>query len=179
MTPYAIIIKQNRAVLQQSLMLWQRRYGILSGKKFLFSSIPLISVFSVIYAAVTVIFESGFSLISLFSGIVMNMLILAFLMYLTALKTVKDYALTAREENVQLLINEDTLEITTAFSKEVVPFGEIELCFEKNFLLTVITDKNAFPLGISKMHFVKGDYDTFTSLLKSKVPYVYEKRGEN
>ena len=179
MIPYAIVIKQNKIVLQQSLMLWQRKYGILSGKKFVLSAIPLLSVFAVIYAAVTVIFESGFSVFSFFSGILMNMLILAFLMYLTAVKTVKDYAATAKEENIQLLLTGDSLEITTAFSKEIVPYGEIDLCYEKNFLLTVVTDKNSFPLSVSKMHLVKGDYDTFTSLLKSKVPYIYEKRGEN
>ena len=179
MIPYGIVIKQNRMVLQQSLMLWQRKFGILSGGKFIASSIPFLSVFAVIYAAVTVIFEKEFSVFSLFGGIVMNMLLMAFLMYLTATKIVKEYAATAREENIQLVLTEDTLEITTAFSKEVVPYSEIDLCFEKNFLLTVITDKNAFPLCVSKMHFVKGDYDTFTSLLKSKVRERYEKRGEN
>ena len=29
MIPYGIVIKQNRVVLQQSLMLWQRKFGIL------------------------------------------------------------------------------------------------------------------------------------------------------
>ena len=160
-------------------MLWQRKYGILSGGKFVFSAIPLLSVFAVIYCGATIIFESGFSMLLLFSGILMNMLLLAFLMYLTATKTVKEYAATTREENIQLVLKEDCLEITTAFSKEVVPYNEIDLCFEKNFLLTVITDKNAFPLCVSKMHLVKGDYDYFTSLLKSKVSDRYEKRGEN
>jgi len=179
MIPYGIIIKQNRIVMQQSLLLWQKRFGLLSPSKFVASSIPLLSAFAVVYSIATVVFESSFSPIALFTGILMNMVLLAFLMYLTAVKTVKDYAATTREENIQLVLNEDTLEITTEFSKEVVPYNEIDLCFEKNFLLTVITDKNAFPLSISKMHFVNGEYDMFVSLLKSKVPGRYEKRGDN
>lgn len=179
MIPYGIVIKQNRVVLQQSLMLWQRKFGILQGGKFVLSSIPLLSAFAAVYCAVTVAFEKDFSAASLFGGILMNMLLLAFLMYLTAVRTVKEYAATAKEENIQLVLNEDSLEITTAFTKEVVPYSEIDLCFEKNFLLTVITDKNALPLCISKMHLVKGNYDTFTSILKSKVNERYEKRGEN
>ena len=83
-----------------------------------------------------------------------------------------------REENIQLVLTESTLEITTEFSKEVIPYNEIDFCFEKNFLITLITDKNNFPLSISKTHFIKGDYDTFTSLLKSKIPGAYVKKGE-
>lgn len=179
MIPYGIIIKQNRIVMQQSLIFWQKRFGFLSPGKFVASAIPLLSVFAVIYSAATVVFESGFTPLTLFIGIAMNMGLLAFLMYLTAIRTVKEYAATTREENIQLVLTEDTLEITTEFSKEVVSYNDIDLCFEKNFLLTVITDKNTFPLSISKMHFLNGDYDTFVSLLKSKVPDRYEKRGEN
>ncbi len=178
MTPYGIIVKQSRAAMQQSYVFWQRRYGLLSAKKFVASSIPVLSVFAVIYCAITVIFQKELSAISLFGGIIMNMLLIAFLMYTNALRTVKEYAHTAREERLQLVLNEDTIEITTAFSREIVPYSEIELCFEKNFLITLITDKNAFPLSISKTHFINGDYDSFTSLLKSKIPDAYVKKGE-
>lgn len=178
MIPYGIIIKQNRTSMQQSYIFWQRKYGLLSGKKFIAAVIPFLSVFAIIYCGVTVVFEKNFSLISLFSGIVMNMLLVAFLMFASAMKTVKEYAFTAKEENIQLVLNEDTLEITTAYSKEVVPYNEIELCFDKNFLLTIITDKNAFPLSISKMSFITGDYEVFTSILKGKLAHRYVKKGE-
>lgn len=179
MIPYGIIIKQNRIMLQQSLLFWQKSYGILTPKRFVASAIPLLSVFAVVYCGTTVIFEKGFSLLELFTGIFMNMGFLAFLMYLTAMKTVKDYAATAREEKIQLVLTEEALEITTEFSKEVVPYNEIDLCFEKNFLLTVITDKNAFPVCVSKMHVINGNYDIFVSLLRSKASARYVKRGEN
>lgn len=178
MTPYGIIVKQSRAAMQQSYIFWQKKYGLLSGKKFIASSIPVLSIFAVVYCAVTVIFEKEASALSLFSGIIMNMLLIAFIMYSNAIRTVKEYALTAREEKLQLVLNEDTIEITTAFSKEIIPYSEIELCFEKNFLITIITDKNAFPLSITKTHFLTGDYDTFTSILKSRIPAAYVKKGE-
>ena len=104
---------------------------------------------------------------------------LGFLMYLTVFKTVKDYAATARTERIQLVLTEDTLEITTDFSKEIIPYNEIDFCYEKNFLLTLITDKNSFPVSVSKVHVEKGDYDTFVSLLKSRITGRYEKKGEN
>ena len=178
MAPYGIIVKQSRAAMQQSYIFWQRRYGLLSGKKFIATAIPVLSLFAVIYCAITVLLEKEASAFSLFSGICMNMLLIAFLMYANAMRTVKEYALTAKEERLQLVLNEDNLEITTAYSKEVIPYSEIELCFEKDFLITLITDKNNFPLSISKTHFIMGDYDTFTSLLKSRIPSAYVKKGE-
>lgn len=179
MIPYGIVIKQNRIVLQQSLLLWQKKYGLLKMSKFVASAIPLLSLFAIAVCAATVLLEKSFSAFDIFSGILMNMLLVAFIMYTTALKTVKDYAAATKEENIQLVLKEECIEITTEFSKETIPYDEIELCYEKNFLLTLITDKNAFPLCVSKMHFVKGDYDTFVSLLKSRLPHKYEKRGEN
>jgi len=145
MIPYGIIIKQNRIVMQQSLLFWQKRFGLLSPSKFVVSAIPLLSAFAVVYGIATTVFESDFSPAGLFIGILMNMTFLAFLMYLTAVRTVKEYAATAKEENIQLVLTEDTLEITTEFSKEAVPYNEIDLCFEKNFLLTVIPIKMRFP----------------------------------
>ena len=179
MLPYGIVIKQNRIVLQQSLTVWQRKYGLLKTSRFVVSAIPLVSVFAVLYSAAVIIFEKDFSFVSFAGGLAINMSFLAILMYVTALKTVREYASTVREEKLQLVLKENVLEITTEFSKEVVPYEEIDLCYEKDFLLTLITDKNSFPVSVSKMNFVKGNYDIFVSLLKSRIPDRYEKRGEN
>ena len=179
MLPYGIIIRQNRLVLQQSLTVWQKKYGILKPGKFIASVIPVLCAFAVLFSAASVIFEKDFSVLTLLTGLGMNTVFVAFLMFLSALKTVREYAATAKEEKIQLVLKEDNLEITTEFTKEIIPYSEIDLCYEKNFLLTVIYDKNSFPLSVSKMHFVKGSYDIFVSLLKSRIPDRYEKRGEN
>lgn len=179
MIPYGIVIKQNRLVLQQSLIVWQKKFGLLNLSKFIGSAIPLLSVFAVILCVVTVIFQESFNIITLISGILLNVFFIGFLMYLTAFKTVKEYAATSKSEKIQLVLNEETLEITTEFSKEVVPYNEIDFCYEKDFLLTIITDKNNFPLSVSKVHVDKGDYDMFVSLLKRKIPGKYVKKGEN
>ena len=138
MIPYGIVIKQNRLVLQQSLIVWQKKFGLLKLSKFIGSAIPLLSVFAVILCVVTVIFQESFNIITLISGILLNVFFIGFLMYLTAFKTVKEYAATAKSEKIQLVLNEETLEITTEFSKEVVPYNEIDFCYEKDFLLTII-----------------------------------------
>ena len=179
MIPYGIVIRQNKIVMQQSLILWQKKYGLLRPGKFIASAIPFISAFIVILSAAVMLFQKSVSPVTAIGGVIFNTGIIALMMYFTAMKTVREYAATTREENIQLVLTEDALEITTEFSKEIIPYGEIELCYEKNFLLTIITDKNAFPISVSKMHFLKGNYDTFVSLLKAMLPDRYEKRGEN
>ena len=179
MIPYGIIIKQNRLVMQQSLMVWQRKFGLLNPVKFILSAIPLLCIFACIFSAASFLFEKEFSLFVFFGDLVMNLGILALLMFFSAVKTVREYAATAKEEKIQLVLTQEALEITTEFTKETVPYSEIDSCFEKDFLLTVISDKNNFPVSVSKMHVEKGSYDVFVSLLKSRIPDRYEKRGEN
>ena len=179
MIPYGIIYRLNKRALQQSYIVWQKKYGLLSPKKFISVITPMISVFYVIFCAASVIFDKEINLYILLSDVLMNGLLLAILAYLDCVKAVREYAVSMNEENIQLVLKENELEITTAFSKEIVPYSEIDFCIEKDFLLTVITDKNTFPLSVPKMSVLKGNYDNFTSLLKSKVSDRYRKKGDN
>lgn len=179
MLPYGIIIKQNRIAMQQSFTVWQKKYGILSPRKFISVSAFILTLFVIIFSTVLFVTEKEFSLFFFASELVISFMIVASFMYLTAMKTVREYATSMKEERIQLVLKEEALEITTEFTKEIIPYNELDFCFEKDFLLTLITDKNNFPLTVSKTGLEKGDYDTFCSLLKCRIPNKYEKRGEN
>lgn len=179
MLPYGIVIRQNRIVLQHSLLIWQKKFGLLKPSNFIRTVLPYICLFTVIFSVVSY-FTSGEITPLTFAGeLILNTALVSSFMFLNAVKTVKDYAATMKEEKIQLVLKEDVLEITTEYTKEVVSYKDIALCYEKDFVVTVICDKNNFPVSISKMHFVKGNYDIFVSHLKNRLPYVYEKRGEN
>lgn len=179
MLPYGIIVKQNKIAMQQSLMVWQRKYGLLRPGKFLSVSAFIITLFVIIFSTVLYVTEKEFSVYMFASELIMSLMIVITFMFLTAVKTVREYATNMKETKIQLILREETVEITTEFSKEVVPYNEIDLCYEKDFLLTLIYDKNNFPVSLSKTSFEKGNYDTFCSLLKCRIPNKYEKRGEN
>lgn len=179
MIPYGIIIKQNRIIMQQSLVIWQKKFGLLKPSKFIATAVPLICLFTVMFSVVSYFTSTGLTP-AIFAGeLILNTALICVFIFLSAVKTVREYAAAMKEEKIQLVIKEDVLEITSEFSKIIVPYEDIAFCFEKDFVVTLMCDKNTFPVAISKMHFIKGDYDTFVSLLKSRLPGKYEKRGEN
>lgn len=179
MLPYGIIIKQNRIIMQNSLVIWQKKFGILKPSKFLGTAVPLICAFTVLFSAVSYFTSEGLTPLMFVSELLLNAVLIVTFMLLNAIKTIREYAATMKEDRIQLVLKEDVIEITTEFSKEVVPYEKIDLCFEKNFVVVLMCDKYSFPIAISKMHFEKGNYDVFVSHLKSKLPGKYEKRGEN
>ena len=100
-------------------------------------------------------------------------------MYTTAMKTAREYAAAIKEQRMQFVLKEDVIEITTEFSKTVIPYDKIDFCFEKDFLVTLIFDRYDFPFSIPKTCIEKGNYDLFVNILKSKIPDRYVKKGEN
>lgn len=179
MLPYGIIIKQNKMLTQQSFIVWQRKYGILKTSKLLSMSAPLIALFIVIYFAVSFFVTENFSILGFAINLIISLFLIISFIIPTAIRTIKEYGENIKEERVEIILREDVMEITTEFTKEVVPYSEIDCCYEKDFLITLMCDKNNFPVSISKMYFEKGSYDVFVSLLKSRIPNKYEKRGDN
>lgn len=179
MLPYGIIIRENRLTLQQSFIIWQRKFGFLKADKFLKISLPIILSIMALSLVFLFVFDKNIDIITLLYTLVLVIGFSASYFYLSAMRTVREYAENTKERRVQVVLKEEVLEITTDFSKEVIPYKEIDCCFEKDFLVTLIYDKKSFPLSIAKTNFEKGNYDVFVSLLKSKLPGRYEKKGEN
>lgn len=179
MLPYGIVFKQNRQTMQQALTVWQKKFGLLKADNIIKKSILPIVFFSVFYVSISVLVEKEYNVFYMLYGLFLNCGLIITYIYLTAVKTVREYAQTVKESKVQIVLKEDFMEITTKFSKEIIPYNEIELCFEKDFFLTVIYDRYSFPIPISKVFIEKGNYDIFISLLKSRVGNRYVKKGEN
>ncbi len=179
MMPYGIIVKENRLTLQQSYVIWQKKFGMLRPGKFLKISFPVLLITVVLSMALQFVLQKQIDIVTLLTMLAVVSVFTALYLYVSAMRTVRQYAEGVKEKRVQLLLKENELEIMTEFSKEVIPYEEIDLCFEKDFLVTLIYDKNNFPLSLSKVNFEKGNYDVFVSLLKSRIPGRYEKKGEN
>ena len=133
MLPYGIIIKQNRIVMQHSLVIWQKKFGLLSPSKFIGTSLPLICLFTVLFSVVSYFTSTGLTP-AIFAGeLLLNTALICVFMFLSAVKTVREYATAMKEEKIQLVIKEDALEITTEFSRIIVPYEDIAFCYEKDF----------------------------------------------
>ncbi len=179
MLPYGIIIKENRLTMQQAFMVWQKKFGILKPLQFIKTVFLPLVFMAAVYFAASMFLDKYFTVQSALITVAIYAVFLGIYMYSAAIKTVRDFAVSSKDRRVQIVFKDETVEIVTEFSKEVIYYAEIDLCYEKDFLLTLIFDRGNFPLSISKMNFEKGDYDTVVSILRSKLPGRYEKKGEN
>lgn len=179
MLPYGIIINQDRFSLQQAIMLWQRKFGIFKTKNILLFCIFPALLFSIIYAFAILLLDKENSFTAIIIATVIYFVFLGIYIALTAIRSAKEFSASSKNIRMQLVLKQEALEITTEYSREVIPYDEIAFCFEKNFLLTLIYDKNSLPVAVAKMLIEKGDYETFVALLKSKIADRYEKKGES
>lgn len=179
MLPYGVIIRENRLTMQQAFIVWQKKFGILKPSAFIKTVLFPLVMLSAVYFVGSMFLDKHFTVESAFITVAIYAVFLGIYMYSAALKTVRDFAATSKDRRVQLVFKDEAMEIVTEFSKETVYYDEIDFCYEKDFLLTVIFDKGNFPLSVSKMNFEKGDYDTVVSIIRSKLPGKYEKKGEN
>ncbi len=175
--PYGIIYRQNQALARESIFIWQKRYGFLRLSAFLKVSVLPVIGFAVLYFVIYMLINKQLNVSEIALGVLTQSGFLFVLMLIELLRSVK--AFTPKSEGkIQAVLKDEMLEITTAYSKEVIPYNEIELCVEKNFILTIIYDKNTIPLSVAKMQLEKGNYDMFVSLLKEKVSDKFIKKGE-
>lgn len=180
MQPYGIILKEDKFELQESYLIWQKKFGILKISTFIKSVVLPVSVFSVLLFILTIISDKMKNDVNIEASLAVTAVYGLFFMYYvygTAKRTVKGFTGNPKGRRVQVVLKEDTMEILTEYSKEIIYYEEIELCYEKNFILTVIYDKGTFPLTISKMSVEKGDYNTFISMLEHRIPEKYQKKG--
>lgn len=177
MLPYGIVIKQNKNTFYQSLMLWQKKYGILKLSSLALHFAVVGVIFGLVSAAYFAFFKQRVTIYDAAAVFGMGLILIAYFLYSSAVKTVRDFSGNF-DKRLQLVLKEDIIEITTENSKQTVPYDEICLCFEKNFLLTIITDKYSLPISVSKMMLEKGNYDIFVSLIKEKLADRYVKKGE-
>lgn len=179
MIPYGIIIKENGLALQQSYVIWQKKFGLLKPGTFFKISLPVLTFFTVLSVALQAASEKEAGVSSILFTFIAVLFFTVLYLYLAAMKTVKQYGENISERKIQLLLKENEIEIMTEFSKDSIPYDEIDYCFEKDFLVTLIYDRYNFPISISKVNVEKGNYDVFVSLLQSRIPGRYEKKGEN
>ena len=129
MIPYGIVIRENKLALQQSFVIWQRKFGLLKAGKFIKESFPVIFIIMALSLIFFYIFDRNIDVFSLLYTFGLIIVFSVSYFYLTAMKTIKQYAETAKEKNIQLVLKDDVIEITTEFSKEVISYDEIDCCY--------------------------------------------------
>lgn len=169
MIPYGIVFKDNLYALEQSCLIWQKKYGVLRASSLIKTTAIITVLIFLINGALYFLNKEEIGFL-LYTSVLMSV-IFAFLVYFTFKTTyVKQLAkgnMTLYQK--QAVIFEDRVEFTSPYSRSVFYFSEILSCEEKAGILTIIPDKGMLPISIYSSCVGKGNYDEFTRILKEKI----------
>ncbi len=173
MTPYGIVYKDNLYALEQSCLVWQKKYGVLRASA-LIKPIAIETILVFLINGALFLFNKDDAGFLIYTSVVMAVCF-AFLTYFTFKTT---YVRQLAKVNMtlyqkQAVIFEDRIEFKSPYSRSVFYYDEILYCEEKAGVLTIIIDKSMLPISIYSSCVGKGNYDEFTRLLKEKMGAAY------
>lgn len=172
MTPYGIVYKDNLYALEQSCLVWQKKFGMLRASALIKPvAIEILLVFLINGALFLLDKENGGFLI--YTSVVMAVCF-AFLTYFTFKTT---YVRQLSKVNMavyqkQAVLFEDRIEFKAPYSHSVFYYDEILYWQETAGVLTIIIDKGMIPVSIYSSGVGKGSYDDFTRLFKEKMSHM-------
>lgn len=171
--PYGILFNNNTGAMTQSILLWQKKYGVLRPAFFL--------PFSVVVCLISTALSFAFALYIKQIDFIFYTLILeyAVLMFYVSGEAVSLTKKLVSQEHVTMeaVIYDEYMTVKTRFTKDTLYYDEITCCIEKNFILTLIHDKYAMPFSIAKINVTKGSYDEFAEKLKEKLGGKFVQKG--
>ncbi len=172
MTPYGIVYKDNLYALEQSCLVWQKKYGILRAKS-LIKPIAAEIIIVFLINSVLFLFNRDDADFLIYTSVIMAVCF-AFLTYFTFKTT---YVRQLAKVNLavyhkQAVLFEDRIEFKAPYSRSVFYYDEILYWQENAGILTIIIDKSMIPISIYSSGVGKGSYEDFTRLFKEKMSYM-------
>lgn len=175
MTPYGIVYRESPYSLQESVALWQKKFGVLK----LGSVMKINGIIAGIMALICVallIFKVNPSYIM--TLITLTVILVIGNYFILKFSYIKEITRTNfQNTDKQIVLFEDRIEYTTPISKGEYYYDELTLAHEKNGIITLIIDTASFPCSICAHEVKKGDYRKFSQILRQKMGAKYEFEG--
>ncbi len=175
MTPYGIVYKENIHALQESVTVWQKKIGVLKLGTVLkidavIMSIALIICFALILFKVDGLYVSMLAFIGLVAAVSVYFMIKGSFIKETT-------RVNFQNTDKQIVLFEDKIEYVTAFSKGEYYYDELSFAHEKNGIITLLIDEASLPCSICAHEIKKGNYQTFSQILREKMGSKYTFEG--
>lgn len=175
MTPYGIVYKENIYAFEESIRVWQKKFGVLKLSTFIKISAVLWALAAVITVALYLLgIDAIYAVIYIVLTVITNIFVWIGIRngYIKQISKA-NYQPTEK----QIVLFDDRMEITTGYGKGTYFYDEILMVYERNSIITIILDSGATPYCVSMPDIKKGDYRIFTQLLKEKTAPVYVSKG--
>lgn len=173
MQPYGIVYEENLYSLEQSVIFWHKKCGVMKISVLLKMAAVIFGIYALI-AAATFLFSKD-----IFYPLLVMLLFATNIALLPV--TVKNTFLrpTARANfqkgNKQLVLFEERLEYTTPFGKSVYYYDDIVAACEKNGVISILVDTATLPFCVPSGCVKKGEYSKFSALLQQQLGAKFER----
>ena len=175
MTPYGIIYRESPHSYEQSVSIWQKKYGTMK-LSILIKIGLLINVFvAALYFAAGYILKDS-SYYSIFPiHFIATFISVYMVMRSTNIRSVA--AQCMQKTDVQLVFYDDRIVFTTPYSKSEYYYDEFVYCAEKNGCITIVVEESVAPISVQREFIKKGDFLCVTEILRSRLGSFYLQEG--
>ncbi|MBQ8504343.1 MAG: hypothetical protein IJ491_08740 [Clostridia bacterium] len=177
MTPYGIVYKENLYSLQESVTVWQKKIGVLKLGTVLKIDAVILSIDLVLCLLMILLKADGIYIAML---AVLGILCAAAVYIVTKNSFLKEITrVNFQNTDKQIVLFEDRIEYVTPFSKGEYFYDELVFAHEKNGIITLLIDEASLPCSICAHEVKKGNYETFSRILREKMGNRYIFEGGN
>ena len=167
MTPYGIIYRENPYSYEQSVGIWQRKFGVMKLSLLIKTALAINIVVAVLYFAAGYILKDSSYFYIFPIHFIANFISVYMVMRTTNIKNVASQCM--QKTDVQLVFYDEKITFTTPYSRSEYYYGELVYCKEKNGCITIIVDEGVAPISLQKEFIKKGDYLLVRKILSEKL----------
>lgn len=167
MTPYGIIYRENPYSYEQSVSIWQKKFGVMKLSLLIKIALAINVAMGVLYFAAGYILKDSTYFYIFPVHFIANFVSVYMIMRSTNIKSVASQCM--QKTDVQLVFYGEKLVFTTPYSRSEYYYDELVYCKEKNGCITIVVDEGVAPISLQKEFIKTGDYFRVKEILIEKL----------
>lgn len=167
MTPYGIIYRESPYSYEQSVSIWQKKFGVMKISLLIKMALAINIVVGALYFAAGYILKDSVYFYIFPIHFIANFISVYMVMRTTNIKNVASQCV--QKTDVQLVLYEDKFVFTTPYSKSEYYYDELVYCEEKHGCITIIVDEGVAPISLQREFIKTGEYSRVREILSEKL----------
>lgn len=167
MTPYGIIYKESPYSYEQSVEIWQRKYGVMKLPLLIKISLAINALLACLYFAAGYILKDSSYFYIYPIHFIATFISVYMVMRTTNIKSVASQCM--QRTDVQIVFYDDRFILTTPYSRSEYYFDELVYCEEKHSCITIIVDEGVAPISLQREFIKTGEYSRVREILSEKL----------
>lgn len=167
MTPYGIIYRESPYSYEQSVGIWQRKFGVMKISLLIKIALVINVIIGALYFAAGYILKENYYFYIFPIHFIANFVSVYMVMKSTNIKSVA--AQCMQKTDVQLVFYDDRIVFTTPYSRSEYYYNELVYCKEKHGCITIVVDEGVAPISLQREFIKTGNYFRVREILSERL----------